>query len=167
MRCIPEVAIPQVRSAATRTGSTTSTTWGPSTTPKTYRACAWWLGTRASRSFKLKQVVISTRAGAISGFIPLGLGDTSGLWWGRPREASCGDPPMMKKKKCFSAQKRSYCWGKRLEHRCSSRFPTQSIYINVTEKHQDSFCLHKNSIYHFFKLNLKKSLIKKHCWGRL
>ena len=27
---------------------------------------------------------------------------------------------------CFSAQKRSYCWGKRLEHRCSSRFPTQA-----------------------------------------
>ena len=28
MRCTPEVATPQVGSAATRTGSTTSTTWG-------------------------------------------------------------------------------------------------------------------------------------------
>ena len=34
----------------------------------------------------------------------------------------------------FQCTKWLYCCGKRLEHRHSSRFPTQSIYINVTEK---------------------------------
>ena len=59
---------------------------------KTYRACAWWLGTWASRSFKLKQVVILARAGAISGFIPPWVGRRFRLG-GRPRVASCGYSP--------------------------------------------------------------------------